>query len=166
MANIITRKMQERQVKKSGFGPTESGSHWSDPKPYVDWYDNGLFIGYNSDETWLYFRFPEDVRTEWLENPRDAIYNQSDFTKVVAAFGTELDAQRERMKKDKRREFHIQITQSRFKGIIPPADATPEMKEQYVTERSMAQAPTHCFGNLLASGNVPAGYRRGRQGQQ
>ena len=129
MANIITRKMQERQVKKSGFGPTESGSHWSDPKPYVDWYDNGLFIGYNSDETWLYFRFPEDVRTEWLENPRDAIYNQSDFTKVVAAFGTELDAQRERMKKDKRREFHIQITQSRFKGIIPPADATPEMKD-------------------------------------
>ena len=101
----------------------------SDPKPDVDWYDNGLFIGYNSDETWPYFRFPEDVRTSGSENPRDAIYNQSDFTKVVAAFGTELDAQRERMKKDKRREFHIQITQSRFKGIIPPADATPEMKD-------------------------------------
>lgn len=129
MANIITRKMQERQVKRSGFGPTESGSHWSDPKPYVDWYDNGLFIGYNPDETWLYFRFPEDVRTEWLEDPKEALRNQSDFTKVVAAFGVELDAQRERMKKDKRREFHIQITQSRFKGIIPPADATPEMKD-------------------------------------
>lgn len=106
-----------------GHGPygTESDSH-VDAKPYVEYYQNGIFEGYDGS-IWKYYKFPTDVQTEWLKNPENAIYNQKFFTEVVKEFGRFLDAQLEKVRNDIRRPFHIQITQSESQGIRFPSEA-------------------------------------------
>lgn len=133
MANIIKNLISSVSGKANevGHGAWEDAdSGWVDAKPYVTYYDNGIFIGHDGS-IWKYYLPPTDVAIEWLKDPTDAIRNQKFFLDVCEKLGEMLDSQTEKLRNDLRRPFHIQITQSDFKGIkIKPG--TPPKHADYI----------------------------------
>lgn len=139
---------------KLGHGPFgENSETYVDAKPYVQYFSNGLFEGYDGS-VWKYFKFPIDVQTEWLLNPEQALENQAFFIGVMKEFGAALDSQTEKVRNDIRRDFHIQITQVESKGIIPPLDSTPAHAD-YLSRISSQYTKPEWYGfigvRLLAS---------------
>lgn len=120
--DLFKNRKAEAQL---GHGPfDEMSDTYVDAKPYEAHYSNGMFSGYDGS-VWKYYRLPDDVRTEWLLNPEEALTNQSFFVDVCREMGQWLDSQTERVRNDVRRDFHIQVTQTPFEGIIPPPGSTP-----------------------------------------
>lgn len=124
LANLRDRLLA-RNDGKSGHGSwSTANSGVVDPKPYVQYFSNGIFEG-EDGSLWKYYKAPEDVRIEWLKDPDEAIENQEFFLRVCEQLGANLDAQTEKIRNDIRRPFHIQITQTPFEGIRPYPDCTP-----------------------------------------
>lgn len=130
---------------KLGHGPFgENSDTYVDAKPYVQYFSNGMFEGYDGS-VWKYFRFPVDVQTEWLLNPEQALENQSLFIGLTKEFGQMLDSQTEKVRNDVRRDFHIQITQVESSGIVPPASSTPAHAD-YLSRISSQYTKPDWFG--------------------
>lgn len=121
-----------------GHGPwSEASSGWVDPKPYTQYWSNGLFEGYDGS-IWKYYQVPEDVQIDWLLEPHQALENQMFFVDTCRRFGDLLDSQTEKTRGDIRRDFHVQVTQTPSTGIKPFAGSTPahadfleRMSQQY-----------------------------------
>jgi len=124
-------RSNEEQLGHGPYG-AESDTH-VDAKPYVEYYQNGIFEGYDGS-IWKYYKFPADVQTEWLKKPENIIHNQKFFTQAITEFGRFLDSQLEKVRNDIRRPFHIQITQSESKGIRLPSEE--EDREGRITQKT------------------------------
>jgi len=128
-----------RSEAKLGHGPFgEYSDTYVDAKPYVAYYNDGIFEGYDGS-VWMYFKLPEDVQTQWLLDPRQALENQAPFIELMKEFGSMLDSQTEKVRNDVRRNFHVQVTQVESTGIKAPegssaahADYLSRISAQYV----------------------------------
>lgn len=115
--------------KPQGHGPwKEANSGWVDPKPYVNYWNVGLFEGHDGS-LMKYYRFPEDVQTLWLQHEEDAITNQRFFVDFMQALGEMLDSQDDNIKKDLRRKYHIHSVQNPTPGVISYPGAPPEHED-------------------------------------
>lgn len=124
LSNIRDRVIASQDGKSGHSSWREANSGIVEGKPYVQYWNNGLFEG-EDGSLWKYYEAPEDVRIEWLKDPEEAISNQAFFVNVCARLGASLDAQTEKVRNDIRRPFHIQITQTPFEGIRPYPGCTP-----------------------------------------
>lgn len=140
------RKQRRRMGgdKNMATGPiTEGNSGWVDPKPYVihhdapyaEYYNNGLFEGYNGD-LWVYFCFPRDVKIDWTKNELEPVLNQHFFVDTVNELGRLIDDQTDRSRNDYRTKFHLRLNREIIDYIDPPAGSTPAY-EDYLRRMSM-----------------------------
>lgn len=107
-----------------GHGPLSDASDgWTDNKPYVGYWHQGLFEGYDGS-LWLYHEFPESVQVRWLVDDYKRIENQSFFVDVMRELADKFSGQEDRLKSDLRREFHVQSTQETVRGVTPPKSAS------------------------------------------
>lgn len=120
--------------RQAGHGPwREADGAWVDPKPYVSYWSNGIFEGYDGS-LWMYFEAPDNVRTQWLSDTSEALSNQQFFITWCQDMAKLLSGETS-AKKDVRREFHIQATQHP-KGTIEPYEGCTPRHEDYLRRMS------------------------------
>lgn len=113
--------------KAMGDGAAEHGPFNRESETYVEnlpWdmiLSNGIFRDH-SGRVWKYFRSPEDVRTEWLRDPSEALDSQSFFLDLMEQLGATINNQVDRVRGDIRRRYHSQTTRGEIDGIRPPSD--------------------------------------------
>lgn len=148
----ITKSLLSRSDKSHGSW-AEANSGWVEPKPYVEYWSNGVFEA--EDGTILkYFAFPEDVATEWVSSPEEAIYNQAFLIDLMKDLSAIFDAQTDTTKRDIRRKYHISITQEPVPAVQPYKDAPPAYAD-YLT-RAGEQATKPKWSSYIGFSIVPS----------
>lgn len=151
MPNINDLKVAYRNYRArqhpTGYGPLHEGNGlWADPKPYKAVHSNGMFEGYDNS-VWLYFGFPHDVKIDWVPQSSDIVFNQRFLNDVFESIGSRLSSQLNKTRRDKRRDFHIQLTQDKYPGIRPAPGSTPA-KISYLERISLKYDKAEWFGYM------------------
>lgn len=136
-----------RTVKKTGHGPASEANHgWVDNKPYTAYWSDGTFEGYDNT-LHKYYKFPLDVKTNWVSDPNEILQNQDFFNQIMRELGKALDGQTERTRNDVRRKFHIVMSMDLYEGIPIYPGCSPAHKS-YLERASKEIIKPQWFGYM------------------
>lgn len=120
--NFISRWLQKSLNRIEGgtyvAGPrsAENGG-WPEAVPFDYVWSNGVFHSKVDGSMTMFFRTPDDVRTEWLNRKEDLIHNQIFLNEVIEDLAERLGQGTKSTTKDKRRKFSLNIIRSPYKGL-------------------------------------------------
>ena len=116
--------------ESSGTAGEEYTAGIREPRPYSQYYMNGLFRGNDQRKTlWLYFKMPVDVKVEWTKTYRESAHNQEFLSNIFNILGRSIQNTTESTKKDNRIRFHIPVIRELSNEIHGFDDMTPATED-------------------------------------